>query len=195
MCEKDSTDGDTSRETDSDACPYCRTSKVSLSLLSGPALVKHMSAHILHDVRFKDMESPCGFCLNTGMTCIIYLIRGSKGTTSIDMKNSRCINLRKISLKAASMFTHTSKCSNHPLTCPLCPPKSPAVWKYNLRSHIVKSHPTADVELYKTHFEITQDENTLMKGVFQTVPRRTKKSRNDAVLPISDGHSTRMALR
>ena len=66
--------------------------------------------------------------------------------------------------------------------------------KYNLRSHIVKSHPTADVELYKTHFEITQDENTLMKGVFQTVPRRTKKNRNNAALPIFDGHSTRMAL-
>jgi hypothetical protein len=154
-----------------------------------------MSAHILHDVRLKDMESPCGFCLNTGTTCIIYLIRGSKGTTSIDMKNSRCINLRKISLKAASTFTHTSKCSNHPLACPLCPPKSPAVWKYNLHSHIVKLHPTADVELYKTHFEITQDENTLMKGVFQTVPQRTKKSRNDAALPTSDGHSTRMVFR
>jgi hypothetical protein len=69
------------------------------------------------------------------------------------------------------------------------------VWKYNLRSHIVKSHPTADVELYKTHFEITPDEGTLMKGVFQTVPRRVKKSRDAAALPISDGQSTRMALR
>jgi hypothetical protein len=125
VCERDSPDGDIRRETDSDTCAYCRTSKVSLSTLSGPVLVRHMSAHILHDIHLKDMESPCGFCLNTGTTC----------------------------------------------------------------AHIVKSHPTADVELYKTHFEITQDENTLMKGVFQTVPRCTKMSRNDAALPTSDGTS------
>ena len=195
MCEKDSPDGDTSREIDTDAYSYCRTSKISLSSLSGPVLVRHMSAHILHNVHLKDSENPCGFCLSTGTACIIYLIRGSKGTTSIDMKSSRCLQLRKISLKAAATFSHASKCSNHPLACPLCPPKSPAVWKYNLRSHIVKSHPTADVELYKTHFEITPDEGTLVKGVFQTVPRRVKKSRDAAALHISDGHSTRMALR
>jgi len=158
-------------------------------------LVRHVSAHILHDVRLKDSESPCGFCLSTGTTCIIYLIRGSKGTMSIDMKNSRCLHLRKISLKAAATFTHTSKCSNHPLACPLCLPKSPAVWKYNLHSHIIKSHPTADVELYKTYFDISPDEITLMKGIFRTAPRRSKKSRDATALPISDGHSTRMALR
>jgi hypothetical protein len=69
------------------------------------------------------------------------------------------------------------------------------VWKYNLRSHIVKSHPIADVELYKTHFEITPDDGTLMKGVFQTVPQCVKKSRDAATLPILDGPSTRMALQ
>ncbi|KAF8157792.1 hypothetical protein B0H34DRAFT_428377 [Crassisporium funariophilum] len=111
------------------------------------------------------------------------------------MKNSRCINLQKISLKAAASFTYSSKCSNHPLACPLCPQKSAAVWKYNLRSHIINSHPTADVDLYKSHFDITEDEKTLMKGVYQTAPRSTKKRREDGALPISDGHSTRMALR
>ena len=125
-----------------------------------------MSAHILQDVRLKDGENSYGFCLSTSTACInsiIYSLRGSKGTTSIDMKSSRCLQLRKISLKSAATFYHASKCSNHPLACPLCIPKSPAVWKYNLlRSHIVKSHPTADVELYKTHFEITPDEGTLM---------------------------------
>ena len=195
MCEKDTPDGDISSETDTDTCPYCPTSKISLELLSGPVLVRHMSGHVLHDVRLKDCESPCGFCLSTGTTCVIYLIRGSKGAMSIDMKSSQCTNLRKIPLKSAATFSHSSKCSNHPMACPLCPPKSPAVWKYNLRSHIVRSHPTADVELYKTHFDITQDEITLMKGVFQTVPRRTKKTHNAEALPISDGHSTRMALR
>ena len=58
VCEKDLPDGDTSHKTDRDACPYCRISKVSLLLLSGLVLVRHMSAHILHDVCLKDMESP-----------------------------------------------------------------------------------------------------------------------------------------
>ena len=194
MCEKDSQDGDISREMDTDACPFCCTSKISLSSLSGPVLVRHMSVHVLHDVRLKDSDNPWGFCLSTGAACVIYLIRGSKGMTSINMKNSRCLQLQKISLKAAATFSHASKCSNHPLACPLCPPKLPAVWKYNLRSHIVKLHPTADMKLYKTHFKITLDKGTLTKCVFQTVPQRVKKSRDAAALPISDGHSTRMAL-
>ena len=78
VCEKDLPDGNTSHKIDSDACPYCRISKVSLSLLSGPVLVRHMNVHILHDVCLKYMESPWGFCLNMGTTCIIYLISGSK---------------------------------------------------------------------------------------------------------------------
>ena len=121
VCEDDSM---TSVDIDLDTCRLCQ--KVKLSSLSGPALVTHMSAHVLHDPRLKDSQQPCGFCLNMGL-CTIQLQSSSKSTT-IDVKTSRCPNLRKISLKAATEFRGKgSPCRNHPLPCPLCPPKSFAI--------------------------------------------------------------------
>jgi len=81
VCEDDSM---TSADVDLDTCRLCR--KVKLSSLSGPALVIHMSAHILHDPRLKDSQQPCGFCLNMGL-CTIQLQSSSKSTT-IDVKAS-----------------------------------------------------------------------------------------------------------
>ena len=153
-----------------------------------------MSAHILHDVKLKDSDVPCGFCLNEGGLCIIKLITTSKGTT-IDMKNSQCPCIRKLTIKTAARFSKESPCTNHPLNCPLCPKTSPAVWKYNLRSHIISQHPTATLDLYQHLFKLLDEESTLMKAIYQTVPRKSKKRNIIAPLPISDGHSTRMALR
>ena len=82
LCENDDVDGDTSRETDLDSCRLCRK-------VSGPALLTHMGAHILHDPRLRDDKSPCGFCLNFGSLCVIRLVVTSKLTT-IDMKATRC---------------------------------------------------------------------------------------------------------
>ena len=188
VCEDDSM---TSVDIDLDTCRLCR--KVKLSSMSGPALVTHMSAHILHDPRLKDSQQPCRFCLNMGL-CTIQLQLSSKSTT-IDVKASRCPNVQKISLKAAAEFRgKNSPCSNHPLPCPLCPPKSFAIWKYNLRSHILTTHPTANVELYNHLFILDPEEVTLMKAQYLSVPRHSKTSR--AIdLATSDGHSSRMALR
>ncbi|KDR81053.1 hypothetical protein GALMADRAFT_91766 [Galerina marginata CBS 339.88] len=192
VCEKN-VDGDINDEVDLDTCRACRNRKVVLSSLSGPALVAHMGAHILHDVRLKDAVGPCGFCLNEGTLCTIKLITNSKGSR-IDMKDSRCPSLRKITIKSAAKYSKESPCTNHPLACPLCPKSSPAVWKYNLSSHITSHHPTANVDLYKDSFKLASEEITLMKGIYQTVPRTSKKKNQTASLPISDGHSTRMAL-
>jgi len=192
LCENDDVDGDTSRETDLDSCRLCR--KVSLSKLNGPALLTHMGAHILHDPRLRDDKSPCGFCLNSGSLCVIRLVVTSKLTT-IDMKATRCSKKRKIAIKAASTFTPRSPCTNHPLVCPLCPPNSPAIWKYNLRSHIVGSHPTANPDLYKPLFELHNDELTLMKARFKIAPRKSKREKQIAPLQVSDLHTSRMALR
>lgn len=154
-----------------------------------------MGGHILHDVKLKDATTPCGFCLNEGSLCTMNLISNAKGTR-IDVKNSRCPNLRKISIKNAAKFSKESPCTNHPLICPLCPPKTTlAVWKYNLRSHIVTEHPTANIDLYESHYSITEAERILMKAVYQKVPRKSKRSNLAAPLPISDGHSTRTTLR
>jgi hypothetical protein len=65
-----------------------------------------------------------------------------------------------------------------------------------MRSHILKKHPTADVDIYKTHFEISQDEIVLMKGAYLAKPRRSKKkTRVSTTFQISEVHSSRLALR
>jgi hypothetical protein len=74
---------------------------------------------------FKGADNTCGFCLNTGPICEIYLLRHGDNATSIDMSKSRCRNLRKIKLKLAETFTEKQPCTNHPLLCQLCPRGAP----------------------------------------------------------------------
>lgn len=104
--------------------------------MSGPDLLRHMGSHVLHDPQLKDANNPCGLCLSTGNQCTIRLIKRGKAVDKIDMRNSRCPNLKKISLASAGKFTTKSPCTNVPLRCPLCPQVSDAVWKYNLCAHI-----------------------------------------------------------
>ncbi|KAI0058140.1 hypothetical protein BV25DRAFT_1862304, partial [Artomyces pyxidatus] len=194
VCET-STDSTTqSRDPDGDSCPCCPA--ISISGLTGPQRLQHMGAHILHDPKLKDADSPCGFCLSS--SCVIYLShrRSANINEQIDMSKSQCPHLIKVSLKVASEHSMTSPCTNAPIRCPLCPqPHSPAVWKYNLEQHIRIHHPMANVELYKDTYEVTGPELVLMKGVYLTKPRKSKKKRlASRVLPISDSHSTRMVM-
>ncbi|KAF9536886.1 hypothetical protein CPC08DRAFT_771425 [Agrocybe pediades] len=192
VCETDTVDGDATRETDLDSCHICRFS--GLSKLTAPALVTHMSAHILHDERIKGEDSPCGFCLNTGNLCRIVL-RVTAKRALIDMKASKCPNLRRLTIKTAAKFNKdNSPCTNHPLICPLCPPKSPAIWKYNMRHHLAVTEK-ADPNLYREYWEISDEERILMKGQLKIIPRKSKKSKAVDMIPISDAHSSRLALR
>lgn len=154
-----------------------------------------MGAHILHDHRLKDSDSPCGFCLSTGSSCSIQLTRG-RGANSesiIDMQKFQCPYLWKISLKSVSSFTARQPCTNHPLLCPVC---KVVVWKYNLYAHITTSHPTSDVQLYKSRWSLHENEATPMKAVFLARSRQSKKKRaTTGNLVISESHSSRMALR
>jgi len=193
VCEKDSVGGDPSREPDMLCCRYCPS--VRVDSLSGPELLKHMAAHILHDVWLRDVDNICGLCLSSTGDCCIYLVKKGK-TITISKEKSRCPNFRQVKLKAASTHTTNSPSSNHPMTCPLCPSNSPAIWKYNLRQHIQTVHPTANVNLYQQNFQISDAERVLLKAVLLAKPRILKKRRwqQDGML-ISELHSTRMVLR
>jgi hypothetical protein len=163
--------------------------------MSGPKLLEHMGAHILHDSHVKDADNPCGLCLNTGSRCVFRLVKRNKAD-QIDMTNSRCPNLRKIQLMSAAKYSKASPCTNVPLRCPLCPKESNCIWKYNLRAHILNSHPSATMDLYHHLFAFTEDEFTLMKGVYLAKPRKSKKSEKGPLpLRISEGHSSRLAMR
>ncbi|KAE9394828.1 hypothetical protein BT96DRAFT_998151 [Gymnopus androsaceus JB14] len=187
--------------------PY-RTLKAASAVHAGPAVklhemkapdaLRHIGAHILKDVRLKDANQPCGLCLNTGGLCQIYLQKrtGTKGVSVIDMKRSRCRNLKSFSIKTASEFKEGSPCTNHPLKCPLCPSESPAIWKYNFIQHINQSHHGARAEIYKELYELDDAEPILMKNVLDSKTRAKKKSKKDShALVVSAAHSTRMVLR
>ncbi|KAE9386888.1 hypothetical protein BT96DRAFT_773435, partial [Gymnopus androsaceus JB14] len=51
-----------------------------------------------------------------------------------------------------------SPCTNHPLTRPLCPADSPAIWKYNLVQHLSLSHHGAMPELYENLYQLNAAE-------------------------------------
>jgi hypothetical protein len=171
-------------------CPQMHTNH-----FNGPELLQHMGAHILHDSQMKDADNPCGLCLNRGSLCAIRLVRRGKSGDQVDMVNSRCPNLYKISLKQAAKFSKTSPCTNIPIRCPLCPKVSDAIWKYNLRSHIAKVHG-GDVSLYQDLYTVSDDERVLMKAAFLSKPRKTKRKKAaQNLLKISEAHSTRVALR
>lgn len=174
-----------------ESCFLCLNVKVKA--LSGPNLVKHMGAHILHDYRLKNSNSPCGFCLSTSGYCTILLTRGRgrNGEQVINVKESKCPNLRKFTLKTASTHTEQQPCTNHPLHCPLC---QAVVWKYNLHAHIINSHPTSNAELYKSQYGLHDNELTLMRAVFLTPTRQSKKKSKNGNLVISETHSSQMAL-
>lgn len=70
-CEKDNAHGDPEREKSLFSCRYCPA--IDTQLLSGPDLLKHMGAHILHDPRLRDALNPCGLCLSSTAGCSIFL--------------------------------------------------------------------------------------------------------------------------
>lgn len=159
-----------------------------------------MGSHILRDPVCKGTTKICGLCLGTGSSCEIYLKTSRKHGPQIDMDRSRCRNLYKISLKKAAKSTQHSPCTNAPMSCPLCPPKTAAVWKYNLEEHIIDAHLGADPKLYELLYSISTSEEVLMKGVWnkRTTVRVSKKKKNAAarpVLKISEAHSTRVSSR
>lgn len=158
-----------------------------------PELIKHNGAHILHDIQLCDVTDACGLCLSTTNGCVVHLLTKGK-TITISWEKSKCVNLCQFKLKQAATFTPRSPCTNNPLRCILCPNNAPAVWKYNLRSHIAIDHPRAKVELYENAYRISEQEMTLLKAVYLTKPRASKKKKAQGGLLISEGHSTRMAI-
>ncbi|TDL20018.1 hypothetical protein BD410DRAFT_899810 [Rickenella mellea] len=193
VCE---TEGVAHKDASDNCCKLCPN--VRLSDLSGPKRIEHMAAHILHDERLRDAKNPCSLCLSTGDTCAIFLIE-SKKRTSVNERTSRCPNLYKIRLSSAGRSTQSGKstCSNIPIRCNLClQPRSPAVWKYNLRQHILDAHPGADVNNYTHQFTLEEREITFMKSVFLKKPRRSRKKDNALkTVSISAAHSSRLSIR
>jgi hypothetical protein len=177
-------------------CPRCPS--LPLPINKPSKLVQHIGTHILHDPAVKHSNNPCGFCLNVGNLCSIRLIKGKgkNGAKSVDPQQSQCPNTAKLSITAACKSSPSNPCTNVPLECPLCREGSDAVWKYNLHSHIMSVHPTADILRYKSLYELDLHERAAMKELFDAKPRLSKKRLKTATgIKISEAHSSRQALK
>ncbi|KAJ7589402.1 hypothetical protein C8J56DRAFT_784776, partial [Mycena floridula] len=166
---------------------------VNISDMSNPKIVEHSGSHIIYDSKLKDKQA-CGFCLDLELQCKIYLVKRA-GVTSINKTKSRCPHLRR-GFRIKNALTSTSSrapCTNHPLTCPLCLLGYPAVWSYNLPSHLASDHPQADPGLQADIYTLTEEEKSEMQKVYARKSReKTVKQTNK--LRISNGHSSVNAL-
>ena len=156
--------------------------------------------HILHDSALKNVVNPCGFCLAPGSLCSVRLKKGQgrKVGMQIDMQNSRCQhnNQVRLSLTGFAKSTDSSPCTNIPITCPLCPAASDAVWKYNLEAHLKIVHPTANTSEYEALYNVSKSEFVALKNLFNSKPRWTaKRIRDLGNINISEAHSSRIAVR
>jgi hypothetical protein len=167
---------------------------------SGQRVLEHMGAHILFDSSVDPTLKPCGLCLRPSPLCAFYLkkTKGGHGSNQINARRSTCANMTKFSYGIAAISTSSSPCSNIPIRCHHCPESAPAVWRYNIKAHIMKKHPYVPISEYRDSCQITQAERTQMKGIWNNRHRskKTRKGkRSKRPLVISEAHSSRLILR
>jgi len=156
--------------------------------------------HILHDERLGSVSEPCGFCLRPSPMCIFHLKKG-KGVNAnlrVDKATSTCPNLTSFNYGVAMVSTAASPSSNVPISCPFCVSSTPAVWKYNMKDHLVNKHPSISLPGQRKLWEISQSEQDLLEAMWRSRGTK-KKGRNSrkktkTALVISEAHSSRLTL-
>lgn len=164
---------------------------------NGQHIISHAGSHTLNDPNVNRSSEPCGLCLSPAPICRIFLRKG-KGAGSglqINCAASSCPNLVNFSYAKASKSTQTSPCSNVPLLCPLCPKDAPAVWRYNMKYHLMNTHPHAPLPKYQQLWMLSNFEISEMLKIWNDRRKTTKKrkQKNPPALLISEAHSSRLA--
>lgn len=137
-------------------CPRC-TPEITLDESQPQRVLTHIGAHVLHDNTLDLSTEPCGLCLRPSNICKFYLSKGkgSNGNTKVDKTRTQgCPNMVSFAYNVAAESTKTSPCSNVPITCPLCPSASPAIWRYNARGHFIG-------HIRRCHYQITASSGSL----------------------------------
>lgn len=128
-------------------CSQCIPA-VKLDLSQGQRVLEHVGCHVLFDpLATESTEEPCGLCLRSPDRCKWFVAKGRGSKANLRVDNERS----------------ASPCSNVPLRCPLCSKAEPAVWRYNLRRHLITSHPTCSPADYASLWTISASEMAAMK--------------------------------
>ncbi|KAJ6572944.1 hypothetical protein B0H10DRAFT_2350756, partial [Mycena sp. CBHHK59/15] len=137
---------------------------------------------------------PCGFCLSADGFCSIQLKKrkGRDGTNQIDLDHSRCPNAGNLGLKNAAKASEARPCTNVPDYCPVsgC---ADVVWKYNLKSHLERIHPTANILSYESYYLVMSEERRALKVVSKMKPRK-RSGKRVINFKITEAHGTQSAL-
>lgn len=187
--------------SDSVACPYCKSPTISLDLGKGPRLLEHFGAHVLFDQNINRVDEPCGLCLRPAALCLYYLKKGKgvKGKLKVDKERTRSCPIKStFAYTVASTSTPSSPCSNVPVLCPLCSKLEPAVWRYNLSYHFNAVHPNADLRKYTHLWKLSKFETDEMKKIWddrqRVVVKRPRKTKN-LTLVVSEAHRSQIPIR
>ena len=185
-------EGDTIGEEGS-LCTKCGP-RTSLDRTNAQRIIEHMAAHILHDPAIRSHpQEHCGLCLRPSPMCAIYLKKGCGGSRgyNVDMKHSKCVNLIRFKYAIAATSSENSPCTNVPIMCPICPPKSPAVWTYSLDAHFRDSHNLSrDQFPIKHHLSRSETEGIQIVWENRHQLRKKRNIRGKKVIPlvISNAH-------
>ncbi|KAJ6510868.1 hypothetical protein C8R45DRAFT_814420, partial [Mycena sanguinolenta] len=143
----------------------------------------------------------CGLCGRPAPMCIFYLIKGrsSGAGHAIDWERSTCqkeIHFQ-YAIAAKSNIEGKSPCSNVPVICPICGPKKPAPWKYNLEAHFRNFHHLNDPATFPIEVTISSEEEAALELIWNNRLKPPKKTRRRKRQPlqISNAHSTLNILR
>ena len=196
VCEQD--EPDSLIDGENADCLFCGP-KVQLNRSSGQRVLEHMGGHYLFDNSIDRSLERCGLCFRPSPMCqiIVKRGRGANAIPRIDADNSTCINLVRFNYATAARSSDGSPCSNHPINCPLCPVKSPAIWTYYLHAHFHERHKLTMPAQFPMTFEISKSEENGMRQLWDQrfVTRKPRKRNKKAALVLSEAHSSRLALR
>jgi hypothetical protein len=161
-----------------------------------------MSQHILFDTAVSKSLQPCAWCLGCNIDlCCVYL-KTSKKQDQLDFDACGCELKVDFKLGNARKPTKANPCTKYPVRCPLCPKTSTAaVWRYNLKYHIQKSHPKEDPNDFIDDWLINKSEEHNMRSLWDNrMKKKGKRKSKKAATPVtalkvSDGHVAHLAVR
>jgi len=161
-------------------------------------VLEHMGAHILYDPANLWNQEVCGLCLRPAPMCQIYMKKtwGVNHNFSVNTKQSSCI-IKCFSCSVASESMESSPCTNFPINCSLCPPKSAAAWTYSLDAHFCECHKLSPAN-FSIKFVISSLKKEQMKSIWDKCYEEKKKcllkKHTCKPLEISAAHSSWQVL-
>ena len=183
-------------------CSHCNT---PLNLSNTQSLIIHSLAHILNDRTIGDDNELCGLCLHPSTHCVFRVTHRSGDTYQLDLLHSTCTHIVKPLSKQTFNYSISAKptvklpCTNVLVQCPLCDSDQPFIWRYNMATHLRRTHPQNAKQLV-SQFTILDKEKMLMKAKWDSIQKvlntccRSKKSKGKKTFMISDAHSSRLIL-